>query len=80
MTYFVIHSTSDGAIIELLDEGEVLKRLNSDYWGSKAVFINDTPRTPLDSIIYQTAYWGENSVLIIKGEIVTPKPEGYKLT
>ena len=64
--YFVI-STSDGdTMIDVLDKETLLKRLEENYWGNMEIISDEIP----DS---DTNYWGD-SIVIIKGEIVTPTP------
>jgi len=76
MPYFLLTSNEDGTSIIQLDEQELLKRItpdkNGDAWyGSDVTFLSGVPKS-------DKGYWNgvpENSVLIIKGEIVVPKPK-----
>ena len=67
MDYFIIYSSSDGAYMETCTEQVLLERLNEDYWGPNMRFLSSMP---LQS---NPNNWGE-CVVIIKGEIKTPKP------
>ena len=64
--YFVIYNSDGDTYVEAIDKQALLKRLsaNEAYYGKKS-FMADVP----DS---DTNYWGEG-ILIIKGEVVTPK-------
>lgn len=68
-TYFVIRNSDGDTTVEEVTGDELRKRLNTEdpYYGSREFF--DKMPTERD-----TNYWG-NNVLIIKGEIVTPKPK-----
>lgn len=63
--YFVICNSNGDTTIHVLDKETLLKGIEENYWGSME-FLNKIP----DS---DTNYWGD-SVVIIKGEIVTPTP------
>ena len=72
--YFLLHSGEDGiSITPFKDETELLQRIIPDedgdtYYGGNLVF--------LDRISCNDGYFydcPENSILIIKGEIVVPK-------
>jgi hypothetical protein len=77
--YFVIRNLESGAItINSYSKNGVNKLINNESDGDFDThdFIkNITDDNP--------AYWGENSILIIKGEIVVPNPvrviEQYKI-
>ena len=72
MSYFVItvedgqvridSVTSDAAVLELLDFDEETGKLLSE------------PFATSESIDLDPGYWKKNQVLIVKGEVVTPKP------
>lgn len=66
MTYFVIRNRGGDTHVEEVDEQTLKKRLAEEYYG-KVCFMNRIGNTT------DTNYWGEN-ILIIKGEIVTPRP------
>lgn len=63
--YFVLYPSEDGCTVTELTESELKKRLNEDYYSGRE-FLDKTPKDNHN-------YWG-NSILIIKGEIVVPKP------
>jgi len=67
MTYFVINCTPEGYVSVIPDEREHLLKVLD---GKQYEFIEK-----LDE--YDPQYWG-NQVLIIKGEIVIPKPKVVK--
>lgn len=74
MTFFLIHSSEDGTTVTPLTEAELLSRITPDaegytYYGSKLTFLDKIP----DS---DGGYWmaPEGSIVIIKGEIIQPKP------
>lgn len=68
-TYFVIHNSDGATSVEYMSKEEIIKRITPEdgctYYG-----ITDFLKTIEDS---DTNYWG-NNILIIKGEIVVPKP------
>lgn len=65
--YFVISTGEDGTSIEAMDKEELLKRLDDkDHYGDKHIY-KEKPSC------IDTMYWND-SLLIIKGEIVTPTP------
>ena len=67
--YFVIHNSEGDAYVESISEAELIERLNpdenGDFYYGKGSYLNEISET-------DTNYWGCN-ILIIKGEIVTPK-------
>jgi hypothetical protein len=65
MSYITIHNGEGDTIVNHLSKGELLKRLKENYWGEDIKFLGNLPNG-------DTNYWGCN-LLIIKGEIVTPK-------
>ena len=68
--YFVLKNSEDGLNIELVTEGELLSRLTLEdgrnYYGTSGFF----SALPDDS----PPYWDEKKLLIIRGDIITPKP------
>jgi len=68
--YFVISNSDGDTTIEHLTKVELIERLGNDeesnYWGAEG-FVEDLSTN-------DTNYWG-NSILVIKGEIVIPKPK-----
>lgn len=66
--YFVISTGEDGASIECIDKDDLLSRLDKGYHYGKKEFLTTEVTNEGDFM-----YLGE-SLLIIKGEIVTPKP------
>lgn len=72
-TYFVILADDDGDFYFTLEtEDDLLKRLNPDEYGDAEL----EAATVLDVIPDMTAmkHWPSGFVLIIRGEIVVPKP------
>lgn len=66
-SYFLIHSGEDGGSAEKLSKEELLNRITENYYGEDAKILNEVPEDG------NMEYWGD-SILIIKGEIVTPEP------
>ena len=66
--YFIIRNSDGDTRVTYIDKKELLLRLNENYYGENPVFLDEMPKNN------DTNYWGE-SVLIIKGEIVSPKEE-----
>jgi hypothetical protein len=65
--YFVIKCSEDGDVsFERLDAAELTKRLSQDYYGEDVEWSGSAPDP-------DSQYWGKRAV-IIKGELVTPKP------
>ena len=74
--YFVITNSDGDTSIDALTSEELKSRLTAEegedgacYYG-KPVFKGTLPSDQWD-----TNYWGENEMLIIKGRIVVPEPE-----
>ena len=68
MPYFVIHNFEGETDVEQISREELKNRLTGDdesYYGQEG-FLSKIKET-------DTNYWGRN-LLIIKGEIVVPKP------
>lgn len=74
MTYFVITCDEDGIDVRPMSEKELLKSITPDKegytdLGNDLIFASEVPEI-------DKGYWiGENKILIIKGEIVVPKPK-----
>ena len=66
-TYFVINNSDGDTSVTQLTKQQLLEAIKENYWGKKEAF----PGLPKDG---DTNYWGE-SILIIKGKIVQPRPE-----
>jgi len=66
-TYHVIHNGDGDTTVEQLTHEELTERLNEHYWGENVNVFKDFPA---DS---DTNNWG-CKVMIIKGELVHPKP------
>ncbi len=62
--YFVISNSEGDTTITPLSKDQLLERINEHYWGRRE-YLSEIPQGR------DTNYWG-NSVLIIKGEIITP--------
>ena len=65
--YYIIHNGEGDTTVEEVTKEELLKRIEEHYYGP----VGCLDSCPVDS---DTNYWGEN-ILIIKGRVVTPKPE-----
>ena len=79
--YFVITQSDGDVNIDAITRSELEQRLRKDedgdcYYGSNIVFKKNILEHGVPS------YWGDRSVLIIKGKIVVPEPvsvvETYK--
>ena len=72
MSYFIISNSDGDTTVQQVSKDELLKRIQPDdgedccYYGCVG-FLEAIKEA-------DTNYWGEN-ILIIKGEIVTPKPK-----
>lgn len=68
-TYFVIHNSEGDTRVEKMGKEELVRRITPEdgctYYG-----VTDFLKAIEDT---DTNYWG-NNILIIKGEIVVPKP------
>ena len=64
--YFIICNSDGDTTVTEMTKDELLRAIEEEYWGDR-VSLADVPRN-------DTNYWGE-SILIIKGKIVTPQPE-----
>jgi len=67
MQYFVIHNGDGDTTVNSFTKEELEKRLAEKHWGDDIQFLDDMP------IQSDTNYW-ETKFLIIKGDIVVPKP------
>lgn len=67
--YFVIRNSDGDTRIRQMTAEELKKALKEENWGSDPDFIQ--PNSKYDS---DTNYWG-NALMIIKGEIIVPKPK-----
>lgn len=65
MAYFVIHQSEDDLRIEQLDAATLNARLNEDWYGDD--FMRGIRSTDMHE-------WSAGDTLIIKGDIVVPKP------
>ena len=73
MSYFIISNSDGDTTVEMVDKDELLKRIQPEdgeedfcYYG-RVGFLAKIEEN-------DTNYWGGN-ILIIKGEIITPKPK-----
>lgn len=66
--YFVIKSNEDGISIESVSEQELLEGLHDNSYGESPSFTEKLPNKPIDLS-------EESKLIIIKGEIVVPKPK-----
>jgi hypothetical protein len=68
--YFVIHNSEDGeASVHQMGAEELQNKLKADYWGTGKRFLSSD-----DTFSCDPNYWG-GKLLIIKGEIIVPKPK-----
>ena len=65
--FFVICNSDGNTSVTQLSKEELLKQLEEEYWGDIVEFIEKINET-------NTNYWGDN-ILIIKGDIISPKPK-----
>ncbi len=72
-TYFVITSSEDGINIETLSKHEIEKRVTEHYYGAHALLLDKLPRIA-DGYFSIPEKGDRTPVLIIRGEIVVPKP------
>ena len=78
MSYFLLRSDEDGTTIEEIPKDELLERItpneyNETYYGYDLNFLSHIPAN-------DKGYWvgaKHNDVIIIKGEIIVPKPKNY---
>ena len=66
-TYFIISNSEGDTTVTQMNKTKLLQAIEENYWGEKEC-LNYVPENT------DTNYWGKN-LLIIKGSIVTPKPE-----
>lgn len=72
-TYFVLTSGEDGIRIEQISKRELEERLSTQYYGSDPAILLSLPKMSRGHFIVPDA--GDRAkVLIIKGQVVTPKP------
>lgn len=65
--YIIVHVDHDGEVsVEQVSGVELRKRLNERYY-SDVTILDRIPDT-------EPAYWPGSSLLIIRGDIVTPRP------
>ena len=68
MSYFLIKNDEGDTIVTKIDPEKFLKELKDGDWGEDLHVLDFLPSNT------DTNYWGKNTVLIIKGEVVRPKP------
>lgn len=66
--YFIICNSDGDTTVTEMSKTELLEAIEENYWGDR-VYLYNIPENRRD-----TNYWGE-SILIIKGKIVTPEPK-----
>lgn len=64
--FFVICNSDGDTSVTQLSKEELLKKLEEKYWGNIEFLEKINER--------DTNYWGKN-ILIIKGDIISPKPK-----
>jgi len=67
--YFIITNSDGDTTVTPYTHKELVDELNDGEWGDSYTFLDSMP-TEKD-----TNYWGEGTVLIIKGAIVSPEEE-----
>lgn len=68
--YIAIYNNEDGeTIIQGLSREELLDRLQEDYWGKNVEILQDVNPKTLNN-----ASRGGNTLIIIKGVVVSPRP------
>ena len=66
--YYIIHCSEDGEIsVSEFTEEKLLVELNDDYWGTNGFIEKIDSDNPQE--------WDADKLLIIKGEIIKPKPK-----
>lgn len=70
-SYFILTSGEDGISISMVSEAELKKSLNRNEYGDKVKFLDHIPEID-KGCWYQDE--DEETILIIKGAIVVPKP------
>jgi hypothetical protein len=63
--YFVIINSDGDTTVDVVTKDVLLERLDENYYGNRE-FLSSIPKG-------DTNYWGD-SILIIKGDVVTPTP------
>lgn len=66
-SYFIISNSDGDTSVTEMTKTELLEAIEENHWGDR-LCLGDIPDNN------DTNYWGE-SLLIIKGEIVTPEPK-----
>jgi hypothetical protein len=75
--YFVITGDEDGLRIRMMTKEKLEKDLADDYYGETVNFLTakDLPRDFSNDVRIRIDDWpDENAMLIISGDIITPKP------
>lgn len=70
-SYFILTSGEDGISISMISKSALEKGLKQNDFGDNVKFLDHVP--PIDKGCWEQDE-DENTVLIIKGEIVVPKP------
>lgn len=68
--YFVISNCKGETTVESLNKEQLTTGLNNKAWGDNVVFMDKIPE-------FDTNYWSGGAVLIIKGDIIVPRPVEY---
>jgi len=72
-TYYVLHSSTDSALsVEAMDAEELASKLENDHWGENPVVHG--PELPEQIDGYIQGDHEQADLIIIKGEVVIPKP------
>lgn len=68
--YFVIFNSDGDTTITPYSKEDLERDLNDQAWGADVTFVEELGT--LKGYDLDTNYWGESTVLIIKGEITLP--------
>jgi len=71
MTYFVINCSDSDGLVTTYEKEELLRAIDNEEYGSGIKFMESVNKRKI-------LEWGDNRVLIIRGEIVTPQPKFVK--
>ena len=69
--YFVVSSSEDGIDVQAMKSEQLKRAIKEEYWGSEMSFVDEVPETDKGCFLGTD----EGAILIIKGEIVVPKPK-----
>ena len=82
---FIISQSDGDTRITMKQEDRFLRELAEGYWGEAPSFIEVNGTTDGQSPGIDPNYWTHNTLMVIRGEVVVPKPkvitkiEGWEL-